>query len=48
MQELKSMGIAKKAMDPEFLDSTYDEKLYSDKDYHTLYFAEIKACYKTE
>ena len=47
MQELKSMGIAKKAMDPEFLDSI-DDKLYSDKDYHTLYFAEIKSCYKTE
>ena len=40
--------VYKTAMDPKFLDSTYDETLYSDKDYHTLYFGEIKACYKTE
>jgi flavin reductase (DIM6/NTAB) family NADH-FMN oxidoreductase RutF len=40
--------VYKTAMDPKFLDSAYDEKLYSDKDYHTLYFAEIKTCYKTE
>ena len=38
----------KTAMDPKFLDSTYNDTLYSDKDYHTLYFAEIAACYKTE
>ncbi len=40
--------VYKTAMDPKFLDSTYNEKLYSDKDYHTLYFGEIEACYKTE
>lgn len=40
--------VYKTAMDPKFLDTVYDEKLYSDKDYHTLYFGEIKACYKTE
>ena len=40
--------VYKTAMDPKFLDSTYDDNLYSDKDYHTLYFGEIEACYKTE
>ncbi len=39
--------VYKTAMDSKFLDPIYDEKLYSDKDYHTLYFGEIKACYKT-
>ncbi len=40
--------VYKTAMDPKLLDSKYDEKLYPDKDYHTLYFGEIEACYKTE
>jgi len=40
--------IYKTAMDPIFLDPACDESLYSDKDYHTLYFGEIAACYKTE
>jgi len=40
--------VYKTAMDPKFLDAAYDETLYSDKDYHTLYFGEIAACYKTE
>lgn len=40
--------VYKTAMDPKFLDSTCDDKLYSNKNYHTLYFGEIKACYKTE
>jgi|JFJP01.1.fsa_nt_gi flavin reductase (DIM6/NTAB) family NADH-FMN oxidoreductase RutF len=40
--------VYKTPMDPKFLDSTYNETLYSDKDYHTLYFGEIAACYKTE
>ncbi len=40
--------VYKTAMDPEFLDAAYDSSLYSDKDYHTLYFGEITACYKTE
>jgi flavin reductase (DIM6/NTAB) family NADH-FMN oxidoreductase RutF len=38
--------IFKSAMDPLFLDAEYDRKLYPDKDYHTLYFGEIKACYE--
>ncbi|MBU1344466.1 MAG: flavin reductase family protein [Proteobacteria bacterium] len=40
--------IYKNAMDPKFLDAIYDKSLYSDKDYHTLYFGEIAVCYKTE
>ena len=40
--------VYKTAMDPQFLDAAYDSSLYSDKDYHTLYFGEITACYKTE
>jgi flavin reductase (DIM6/NTAB) family NADH-FMN oxidoreductase RutF len=40
--------VYKTAMDPKFLDAAYDSSLYSDKDYHTLYFGEITACYKTE
>lgn len=40
--------VYKTAMDPKFLDSTYDQKVYADKDYHTLYFGEIEACYKIE
>jgi hypothetical protein len=33
-------------MDNAFLDGDL-EKLYPSKDYHTLYFGEILACYKT-
>jgi flavin reductase (DIM6/NTAB) family NADH-FMN oxidoreductase RutF len=40
--------VYKTAMDPKFLDAAYNEKLYSGRNYHTLYFGEIKACYKTE
>jgi len=40
--------VYKSAMDPKFLDPACNESLYSDKDYHTLYFGEIVACYKTE
>jgi flavin reductase (DIM6/NTAB) family NADH-FMN oxidoreductase RutF len=39
--------IYKGPMDPEFLDKEY-ENLYPQKDYHTLYFGEILACYETE
>jgi len=35
----------KSAMDPTFLTDEY-EKLYPEKDYHTLYFGQILDCYK--
>ena len=40
--------IYKSAMDPAHLDRTYDSSLYPKKDYHTLYFGEILACYETD
>lgn len=39
--------VFKSAMDPTFLIDEY-EKLYPEKDYHTLYFGEILDCYKIE
>jgi flavin reductase (DIM6/NTAB) family NADH-FMN oxidoreductase RutF len=39
--------VYKSAMDPAYLDKDYDKALYPQKDYHTLYFGEIKACYET-
>ncbi len=39
--------IYKSAMNSNFLDEQLDEKLYPQKDYHTLYFGEILACYET-
>jgi flavin reductase (DIM6/NTAB) family NADH-FMN oxidoreductase RutF len=39
--------VHKAPMDPKFLDREY-EGLYPKKDYHTLYFGEILACYETE
>lgn len=36
------------AMNEAHLDKTIDESLYPRKDYHTLYFGEIVACYETE
>jgi hypothetical protein len=33
-------------MDPIYLDKNIDATLYADKDYHTLYFGEILACYE--
>jgi flavin reductase (DIM6/NTAB) family NADH-FMN oxidoreductase RutF len=39
--------VHKAPMDPKFLDKEY-EGLYPQKDYHTLYFGEILACYETE
>jgi flavin reductase (DIM6/NTAB) family NADH-FMN oxidoreductase RutF len=38
--------VFKTAMDPAYLDNEYD-KLYPEKDYHTLYFGEILDCYET-
>ena len=38
--------VLKTAMDPKLLIPDYDS-LYPDKDYHTLYFGEIQACYET-
>jgi hypothetical protein len=35
-------------MNEAFLDKSYDKALYPQKDYHTLYFGEILACYETE
>lgn len=40
--------IYKTAMDPAHLDKDYDSSLYPKKDYHTLYFGEIQACYETD
>lgn len=39
--------VYKSAMDNAFLDPAL-EKLYPNKDYHTLYFGEILTCYTTE
>jgi flavin reductase (DIM6/NTAB) family NADH-FMN oxidoreductase RutF len=38
--------VYKSAMDPEHMTREF-EKLYVEKDYHTLYFGEITACYET-
>ncbi len=40
--------IYKSAMNPAHLDKDYDSSLYPQKDYHTLYFGEILACYETD
>jgi flavin reductase (DIM6/NTAB) family NADH-FMN oxidoreductase RutF len=37
--------VYKTAMDPAYLDKDYESSLYPKKDYHTLYFGEIVACY---
>jgi flavin reductase (DIM6/NTAB) family NADH-FMN oxidoreductase RutF len=37
--------VYKNAMDPRFLIEEY-EKVYPEKDYHTLYFGEIMECYR--
>lgn len=39
--------VYKSAMDSAFLDAGL-ERLYPKKDYHTLYFGEIAACYETD
>ena len=40
--------IYKSSMDPAYFDKDYDSSLYPKKDYHTLYFGEILACYETD
>jgi flavin reductase (DIM6/NTAB) family NADH-FMN oxidoreductase RutF len=40
--------VYKSAMDPAHLDKECDSSLYPQKDYHTLYFGEILACYETD
>jgi flavin reductase (DIM6/NTAB) family NADH-FMN oxidoreductase RutF len=40
--------VYKSAMNEAFLDNNIDKSLYPQKDYHTLYFGEIVACYETE
>ncbi len=40
--------VYKSAMDPAYLDKNYAASLYPQKDYHTLYFGEIVACYETD
>ncbi len=40
--------IYKTAMDPAHFDKDDDSSLYPKKDYHTLYFGEILACYETD
>jgi len=40
--------VYKSAMNSAHLDKNYDKSLYPKKDYHTLYFGEIVACYETE
>ncbi|MGP8153854.1 MAG: flavin reductase family protein [Smithella sp.] len=39
--------VYKSAMNETHLDKNYDTSLYPQKDYHTLYFGEILACYET-
>ena len=39
--------VYKSAMNPAYLDRNFDTNLYPQKDYHTLYFGEILACYET-
>ncbi len=38
--------VYKSAMDPAFLEAAYNDKIYPEKDYHTLYFGEIVSCYE--
>lgn len=38
--------VYKSAMDAAFLDAVYNEDLYPEKDFHTLYFGEIIECYE--
>ena len=40
--------IYKSVMDSALLDNELDEGLYPKKDYHTLYFGEILACYESQ
>ena len=40
--------VYKTTMNPAHLDKSYDQSIYPQNDYHTLYFGEILACYETE
>ena len=40
--------VYKSAMDPEYLAGELDQSIYPQKDYHTLYFGEILACYESD
>jgi hypothetical protein len=40
--------IYKSAMDPAHFDKDLDASVYPQRDYHTLYFGEIVACYETD
>jgi flavin reductase (DIM6/NTAB) family NADH-FMN oxidoreductase RutF len=40
--------VYKSAMNPTHLDESYNSTVYPKKDYHTLYFGEVLACYETE
>lgn len=40
--------VYKSATDPANLDKDYETAVYPAKDYHTLYFGEILACYETD
>jgi flavin reductase (DIM6/NTAB) family NADH-FMN oxidoreductase RutF len=40
--------IYKSALDPAYFDPDYEPEIYPAKDYHTLYFGEIVACYETD
>ena len=39
--------VYKSAINPTHLDKNYNQALYPQEDYHTLYFGEILACYET-
>ncbi|MDO9555869.1 MAG: flavin reductase family protein [Atribacterota bacterium] len=39
--------VCKSEINPDFLCKEYKEDVYADNDYHTFYFGEIEACYKT-
>lgn len=39
--------VYKSILNPDFLCQEYKEDVYKDNDYHTFYFGEIVACYKT-
>lgn len=40
--------VHKQAMVPEFFNESYDGKWYPEKNYHTMYYGEIVACYRTD
>lgn len=47
-QHFECKIVYKSAMNPAYLDKDYDASLYPQKDYHTLYFGELMACYETD